>query len=87
MKRLATLSALVAVFAFAAAAQTPFTFADMMQVKRVAGPQLSPDNGHIAFIVGTVDMAGNRVVNQIYTVRPDGTDLKQLTNGDRSKYA
>ena len=84
MKRLATLSALVAVFAFAAAAQTPFTFADMMQVKRVAGPQLSPDNGHIAFIVGTVDMAGNRVVNQIYTVRPDGTDLKQLTNGDRS---
>jgi dipeptidyl aminopeptidase/acylaminoacyl peptidase len=84
MKRLATLAAFVFALTFAASAQTAFNFADMMQIKRVGSPQLSPDGRTVAFTVGTVDVAANRTVNQIYTVGIDGASLKQVTNGPSS---
>ena len=64
--------------------QTSFTVADLLAVKRVGDPQLSPDGRTIAFTVGTVNLAANRVVNQIYTVNVDGSSQRQLTRGDKS---
>lgn len=87
MKRIVTLFALVSLFAAAAAAQAAFSFTDLMQIRRVGGPQLSPDNSFVVFTVGTVDMAANKVVNQIFTVRPDGSDIKQITSGATSSSA
>ena len=84
MHRLLTSIILSFVLAVCAAAQTPFTIDSLLAVKRVGDPQLSPDGRTVAFAVGTVDKPGNRVVTHIYTVRIDGTGLKQITSGDKS---
>ncbi len=73
------------IFAFAGIrSQTPFSFNDLMNVKRVGDPQLSPDGKTVAFTTGVVNMAENRVLTHIYTVKIDGSDQKQLTTGERS---
>src|SRR4030095_16769060 len=64
-----------------------YTVEDLMKVRRVGDPQVSPDGRHVAFTVGDVNFDANRIVTQIYTVSSDGADLKQLTSGDRSSSA
>src|SRR5687768_14969891 len=80
MKRLVSLVGLVLLAALAASAQT-FGVDDLLSLKRLADPQLSPDGRVVAFTIGTVDRAGNRVVNQIYTINVDGTRQRQITSG------
>lgn len=72
-----------AMFAFAGA-QPNFNINELINVKRVGDPQLSPDGKKIAFTIGVVDKEANRTLTQIYTVSLDGSDLKQLTNEKRS---
>lgn len=75
------------IFAFVSLnAQTnqTFNFDEMMKIRRVSDPQLSPDGRTIAFTVGDVNFAANRTNTQIYTVSIDGNNLKQLTKGDAS---
>lgn len=69
----------LAMFAIANA-QANFNINELINTKRVGDPQLSPDGRKIAFTIGVVDKAANRTLTQIYTISPDGTDLKQLTN-------
>ena len=71
MKRIFSIIGFVAIAAVVAAAQLTFNVNDLLGVKRVADPQLSPDGRVVAFTVGTVDKAANKVVNQIYTVNID----------------
>ena len=66
------------------AGQSPFSFNDLMNVKRVGDPQLSPDGKRVAFTIGIVNKEENRVLTHIYTIRIDGTGQKQLTSGDKS---
>jgi dipeptidyl aminopeptidase/acylaminoacyl peptidase len=67
-------------------AQT-FTFNDLVKLRRVGDPQLSPDGRTVAFTIGDVDKAANRTLTHIYTVSIDGSDLKQVTKGDKSHSA
>jgi dipeptidyl aminopeptidase/acylaminoacyl peptidase len=85
-KALRTLSVLFAalVFASAAVAQSAFTFEDLNAVKRVGDPQLSPDGKTVAFTIGSVDLDQNRTITHIYTIAPDGSGMKQLTEGSAS---
>ncbi|HVF46615.1 MAG TPA: S9 family peptidase [Pyrinomonadaceae bacterium] len=83
MKRLVSLVGLVLLAALAASAQT-FGVDDLLFLKRLADPQLSPDGRVVAFTLGTVDKAANRVVNQIYTINVDGTRQRQITSGTSS---
>jgi Tol biopolymer transport system component len=84
MKRLTLcLVAILAAFAVIPA-QSVFTFDDLVKTKRVGDPQLSPDGKRVLYTVGVVDFSGNRTVNHIFRVDVDGSDLKQLTSGDRS---
>lgn len=79
------LALLLVTFAFIRVpAQAPFSFDDMTNLKRVGDPRLSPDGKTIALTIGTVNKAENRTLTQIYRINPDGSDLKQLTNGTSS---
>lgn len=84
MKRVLQIFGFVIFASLFAIAQTPFTARDMLTLKRLADPQLSPDGRTIAYTVGTVDMAANRTVNQIWTMAIDGSRQKQITNGSGS---
>src|SRR5262245_2892104 len=68
-------------------AQTRFTIDDLLKVRRVGDPQVSPDGKHVAFTIGDVNFDANRVVTQIYVTSIGGGEAKQLTNGDRSSSA
>lgn len=84
MKRSISVLLLIFVLAGIGLAQSVFTTNDLLNVKRVGDPQLSPDGRVVAFTVGTVNKPENRVVTHIYTVNLDGTGLKQITNGNAS---
>src|ERR1043165_649647 len=89
MKRVVTILTvlLIGLCSLAAAQNRTYTIEDLLKVRRVGDPQLSPDGKRVAFTVGDVNFDGNRVVNQIYTVSIDGGSIKQLTSGDRSSSA
>ena len=84
MKRVFQIFGFVIFASLLTLAQTPFTAKDMLTLKRLADPQLSPDGKTVAYTVGTVDMAANRVVNQIWTMNVDGSRQRQVTSGSGS---
>jgi dipeptidyl aminopeptidase/acylaminoacyl peptidase len=90
MKRLATLVAVAVVLALAslaAAQQTAqqFTINDLINVRRVSDPQVSPDGKWIAFTIADTDKAANKRMTQIYTVAVEGgAEPRPLTSGDKS---
>ena len=89
MKRFVTvISVLVLACAASAIAQNSrYRVEDLLKVRRVSDPRVSPDGRQIAFVVGDVNFDGNRVVNQIYVVSVGGGSAKQLTNGTSSSAA
>ncbi|HJP94308.1 MAG TPA: S9 family peptidase [Pyrinomonadaceae bacterium] len=85
MKRLVALVVLLVGLCSVAAAQSrTYTVEDLLKVRRVGDPQVSPDGKHVAFTIGDVDLAGSRVVTRIYVVSLEGGGIKQLTTGDSS---
>ncbi|MFZ1699381.1 MAG: S9 family peptidase [Pyrinomonadaceae bacterium] len=84
MKRIFSVVSFVLVAACIVSAQLTFGVNDLLGVKRVGDPQLSPDGKVVAFTVGTVDKVANRVVNQIYTVNIDGSRQRAITSGTTS---
>jgi dipeptidyl aminopeptidase/acylaminoacyl peptidase len=87
MKRIFPVLGFVLAAAFITAAQGTFGVNDMLALKRLADPQLSPDGRTVAFTLGTVDKAANRVVNQIHTVGVDGTRQRQITPGSTPRWS
>ena len=83
MKKLISVLFLCAFLVLSASAQT-FTFNDLVKMRRVGDPQLSPDGKTVAFTIGDVDKAANKTLTQIYTASIDGSNLKQITKGDKS---
>lgn len=62
-------------------AQQPFTFDDMMKVRRVGVPRLSPDSKWIAYDVSTVDLEANRRTSAISLLSSGGGMPLQITDG------
>ncbi|MCA1613282.1 MAG: S9 family peptidase [Acidobacteria bacterium] len=78
---------LLCAVAAAAAAQTgrqPLTVAEMLKLRRVADPQLSPDGRWIAYQISLPDVPANRSRTQLYLVAATGGEPKQLTTGASS---
>jgi dipeptidyl aminopeptidase/acylaminoacyl peptidase len=71
MRRLPILCLALIVFSLSLAAQSkhPFTFEDMMKLKRVGDPQISPDGKSVIFSVVDVDLAANTKTPHIWIVR------------------
>ncbi len=80
MKRTLSVLVLVIVAAFAAQAQITFNVNDLINLKRVGDPQVSPDGKWVAYSIGVVDKAANKTVTQIYMMAIDGSSKKQITN-------
>lgn len=72
------------VSATSASAQSAFTFNDLMKIRRVGDPQISPDGRFVLYTVGNADMAANKTLTQIYIVPTAGGAPKQITSGDKS---
>lgn len=86
MKRFVAIVAvlLVGLCSFAAAQTRTYEVEDLLKVRRVGDPQVSPDGKRVAFTIGDVNFDANRVVTHIYITSIDGGGMKQLTTGDRS---
>jgi dipeptidyl aminopeptidase/acylaminoacyl peptidase len=65
-------------------AYKPFTIDDLIQVRRVGDPQLSPDGRWIAYTIADTDKAANRRTTQIYLVSAEGGQPRQLTSEKQS---
>jgi dipeptidyl aminopeptidase/acylaminoacyl peptidase len=83
MKRFVVLLLLaVGTLPSAARAETkkrPMKIDDLFRFKRVSDPQISPDGKTVAYVVGTVDLAGNRSTSNIWLVSTEGGKPRQLT--------
>ena len=79
MKRLIASIGFVALLSLAGLAQTPvFTINDLLSLKRVNDPQISPDGRTVAFSVGTVDKSANKTLTQIWIMNVDGSKQHQI---------
>jgi dipeptidyl aminopeptidase/acylaminoacyl peptidase len=71
-------------------AQHPFTFADMMKLKRVADPQVSPDGKWVIFSVTDVDLAANSKTPHVWFVPAAGGQEREIIadqDADRPRWA
>ena len=86
MKRFVALVAvlLVGLCSLVAAQKRSYEIEDLLKVRRVGDPQVSPDGKTVAFTIGDVNFDANRIVTQIYVTSLEGGGMKQLTTGDRS---
>src|SRR5207302_9077973 len=92
MRRLLIVSLALIAFASSIAAQSkhPFTFDDMMKLKRVGDPQVSPDGKWVIFSVVDVDLAASTKTPHIWIVPTAGGQEKEVIadqDGDRPRWA
>ena len=79
-------------FAFPAIAQAkhPFTFEDMMKLKRVGEPEMSPDGKWVIFSVVDVDLEANTKTPHVWIVPTAAGQEKQIIpdqDADRPRWA
>src|SRR5215470_13489700 len=64
-------------------AKHPITFDDMIKLRRISAPQVSPDGKWVAFAVSTPDMDANRNASNIWVTSTAGDAARQLTQSGR----
>jgi dipeptidyl aminopeptidase/acylaminoacyl peptidase len=87
MKRIAiSLTILVLSLATIAFAQEnrQFTIEELLKVRRVGDPQVSPKGDFVAYTITDINMDANRGVTQIYLVPIGGGEPRQLTKEEQS---
>src|SRR5438874_1954999 len=57
----------------------PFTFEDMMKLKRVGAPQPSPDGKWVVFAVEDVDLEANTKISHLWIVPATGGESRRLS--------
>src|SRR5438445_238878 len=86
MKRFFAISAisLLALATLVFAQERRFTIDDLLKVRRVGDPQVSPKGDLVAFSITDMDKAANKGTTQIYVVPLGGGEMRQLTNDEHS---
>jgi dipeptidyl aminopeptidase/acylaminoacyl peptidase len=91
VRKLLLCATLLAVVASAfAQAKHPFTFEDMMKLKRVGDPQVSPDGKWVIFSVVDVDLAANTKTPHIWIVPTAGGQERDIIadrDADRPRWS
>src|SRR5262245_37469324 len=67
--------------ASAAFAQHPMSFEDMLSIRRIGAPQVSPDGKWIAYDAATPDLKANKSSSAVYLAAAGGGASKALTGG------
>jgi dipeptidyl aminopeptidase/acylaminoacyl peptidase len=69
----------------------PFTFEDMMHLRRISDPQISPDGKWVVFAAQDVNLDANTKTMHLWIVPLAGGDAKPLTSGasgeDRGRFS
>src|SRR2546430_16354752 len=86
MKRFLAVSiiSLVALAALVHAQERRFAIDDLLKVRRVSDPQVSPKGDLVAFTITDVDKVANKSTTQIYLAPLGGGEARQLTNDAHS---
>jgi dipeptidyl aminopeptidase/acylaminoacyl peptidase len=87
---LACLAVIVFTFSALAQAKHPFTFEDMMKLKRVGEPEVSPDGKWVIFSVVDVDLEANTKTPHIWIVPTAGGQESEIIadrDADRPRWA
>src|SRR3954468_11220075 len=86
MKRIFTLvvTGLLALATVAVAQEKRLTVDELLKIRRVADPQVSPKGDLVAFTITDPDQAANKSTTQIYLVPLSGGEVRQLTNDEHS---
>jgi dipeptidyl aminopeptidase/acylaminoacyl peptidase len=92
MRRILTLCLALITLSLSVPAQSkhPFTFEDMMKLKRVGDPQISPDGKWVLFSVVDVDLAANTKTPHIWIVFTAGGQEKEIIadqDADRPRWS
>src|SRR5437773_9476560 len=88
MKRFFAISLTLIAFVTSLIAQEHrFTIDDLLKVRRVSDPQVSPKGDWVAFTITDMDRAANKGTTQIYLVPIGGGEMRQLTNDEHSSAA
>jgi dipeptidyl aminopeptidase/acylaminoacyl peptidase len=92
MRRFFSAFLVLIAFSFPAVAQAkhPFTFEDMMKLKRVGEPAVSPDGKWVIFSVVDVDLEANTKTPHIWIVPAAGGQEREIIadqDGDRPRWA
>ena len=61
-----------------------FNAEDLMSLKRVSDPQVSPDGKWVLYRVSTPSIEENKFYSDLYVVSIDGTEVKQITENNAS---
>jgi dipeptidyl aminopeptidase/acylaminoacyl peptidase len=75
---------LLALASFVVAQERRFAIDDLLKVRRVSDPQVSPKGDLVAFTITDVDKVANKSTTQIYLVPLAGGEVRQLTNDEHS---
>jgi dipeptidyl aminopeptidase/acylaminoacyl peptidase len=78
-------AALIVMACGLAAAQPAFTVEEMLKLKRISDPQVSPDGTRIAFVVTDVTLDKNTRNNDIWVVPVSGGAPVKFAGGERSE--
>src|SRR5580693_10193265 len=88
--RFALLALLTFILPAFAQAKHPFTFEDMMKLKRVGDPQVSPDGKWVLFSVVDVSLEANTKTPHIWIVPTAGGQEREIVadpDADRPRWA
>src|SRR5712671_4219527 len=75
---------LFALATLASAQERRFTIDDLLKVRRVGDPQVSPKSDFVVFTITDVDKIANKSTTQIYLVPLSGGEPRQVTNDEHS---
>jgi dipeptidyl aminopeptidase/acylaminoacyl peptidase len=83
MRRLFLLLACLPALASAQTKHVP-SVDELLTLKSARGARISPNGSSVAYLVTETDWKNDNFVSQLWVVRSDGSDARQLTRGEKS---
>lgn len=64
----------------------PFSVYDLVNMRRISEPQISPDGRQIVYVLRTTDLEANKGKTDLWLMQADGGSARQLTTDPASDY-